>query len=104
MSNRFSVTLSIAIVLAIFGVFAWRGHGSDERLAWAASDSGSSGVHFAVEGLWNEQIVISEDDAPVSDATLAYLAIDNYSDRFRAVGFRTVRVGDTVMDVRQERP
>jgi hypothetical protein len=91
--------IALLVAATLIGLFVWRGHGSDERLAWASSDTGESGIHFAVEGLWNEQLVVWEDDPPVSDSTIAWLAVSYYSDRFRAAGFRTVRVGSVVENV-----
>jgi hypothetical protein len=92
--------IALLVAAILMGVFVWQGHRSAERLAWASSDTGESGIHFAAEGPWNEQLIITEDDAPVSDATLAYLAVFYYSDRFRARCFKTVRVGQVIEKVR----
>jgi hypothetical protein len=92
--------IALLVALTLIGVFVRQGHRSDNRLAWASSDTGESGIHFAVEGTWNEQLIITEDDAPVSESTLAYLAVFYYSDRFRAQGFKTVRVGQFIEKVR----
>ena len=92
--------IALLVTVTLMGVFVWQGHRSAERLAWASASTGDSGIHFAVEGLWNEQLVVMDDNPHQSDATLAYLAVFYYSNRFRAQGFKTVRVGSVVEKTR----
>jgi hypothetical protein len=92
--------IALLVAATLIGLFVWQGHRSAERLGWASSDTSGSGIHFAIEGTWNEQLIVSDDDPQSSDATLAYLAVFYYSDRFRDQGFKTVRVGQVIEKVR----
>jgi hypothetical protein len=93
------VGIILLVVAAMIGGLAYEGHASLRRAEFAARDIDPR-VHFTTEGAWNQELVIAEDNAPVSDATLAYLAVFYYSDRFRAQGFKTVREGQVIEKVR----
>lgn len=92
--------ITLFVVAALVGFCGWEGQQSLRRAEFADQKS-DHGITIRTEGVFNQQVVLENNDGDFSDELLVEIATDSrMAPKFRAAGFTSARAGHMVRIIR----